>query len=157
MAHETATGSSPIIKALMVDLQSAMPPDERQKLEQYWAQVDASKSQGDFHRARRCLHWAITVAEAPEHSHLAREAIRVKETYKAWQDLVLGAEFGTHVETRRGDEGHLITGESKVGPREDVEFLWVSEAVSVAKMAAEKSGWDQVPWEQLVQDVLQIN
>jgi hypothetical protein len=32
----------------------------------------------------------------------------------------------------------------------------VGEAVSVAKSAAEKTDWDSVPWQDLVQEVLQI-
>ena len=58
-----------------------------------------------------------------------------------------------------GNSGLLvhITGKQKVGPGEDIEILWVGEAVSVAKTAAERSGWDQVPWEQLVKDVLAIH
>jgi hypothetical protein len=140
----------------MLDLRAAMPEPERQKLEQYWAQADDATPKGDFHRARRCLHWAIAVAEMPEHSHLAHVSAHIKETYKAWQDIVLGTEFGTRVEHGKGPEGHDIAGDQRIGPGEDIELLWVGEAVSVAKAAAEKSGWDKVPWEQLVRDVLSI-
>jgi hypothetical protein len=156
MAHETTTGSSPVTKTLMRDLHAAMPEAERQKLEPYWVQADTATPKGDFHRARRCLHWAIAVAEMPEHSHLAHVSTHIKETYKAWQDSVFGAEFGTRVELGEGPEGHDIKGDQKIGPGEDIELLWVGEAVSAAKAAAEKSGWDKVPWEQLVKDVLSI-
>jgi hypothetical protein len=156
MAHETTTGSSPVTKTLMLDLRAAMPEDERPKLEQFWAQADAATPDGDFHRARRCLHWAIAVAEMPQHSHLAHLSTHLKETYKAWQDIVFGSEFGTRVKRGTGPEGHDIKGGQKIGPGEDIELLWVGEAVSVAKAAAEKSGWNDVPWEQLVKDVLSI-
>jgi hypothetical protein len=157
MAHETSTGASPVVKTLLLDLQTALPEPQRQKLEAYWPQADATKPHGDFHRARHCLSWAIAVAEMPAHSHLSHVSVRLKETYKAWQDIVLGAEFGTHVKEGHGPEGHDIVGDQKIGPGEDIELLWVGEAVSVAKSAAEKSGWDSVPWEQLVQDVLNID
>jgi hypothetical protein len=157
MAHETTTGSSPVTKTLMLDLQAALPETERQKLEQYWAEAESATPKGDFHRARRCLHWAIAVAEMPEHSHLAHVSTHIKETYKAWQDIVFGAEFGYRVERGKGPEGHDITGDQKIGPGEDIELLWVGEAVSVAKAAAENAGWDKVPWEQLVRDVLSIH
>jgi hypothetical protein len=156
MAHETTTGSSPIVKTLMLDLHAAMPEEERQKLDGYQAEADATVPEGDFHRARLCLRWAVKVAEMPEHSHLAHVSTRLKETYKAWQDIVFGTEFGSRVERGWGAEGHDITGKQKIGPGEDIELLWVGEAVSVAKDAAEKSGWSAVPWEQLVQDVLAV-
>lgn len=157
MAHETTTGSSPVVKTLMLDLHAAMPEQERQKLEAYQAKADATKPDGDFHRARLCLRWAVEVTEMPEHSHLAHVSTRIKEAYKAWQDIVFGVEFGTRVEARYGPEGHDIRGEEKVGPGEDIELLWVGEAVSVAKAASEKAGWDKVPWERLVKDVLAVD
>jgi hypothetical protein len=156
MAHETTTGSSPIVKALLIDLRAALPEGERQKLDGYRDVADATMPEGDFHRARLCLRWAVRVAEMPEHSHLAHVSTRLKETYKAWQDIVFGTEFGSRVEVGLGAEGHDIKGKQRVGPGEDIELLWVGEAVSVAKDAAEKSGWDGVPWEQLVQDVLAV-
>jgi hypothetical protein len=33
---------------------------------------------------------------------------------------------------------------------------WVEEATDVAKSAAEKSGWDYVPWEELQQKVIEV-
>ena len=82
--------------------------------------------------------------------------IRLKETYKAWQDIVLGTEFGSDVKIGKGNPSEEIKGDQKVGPGEDIELLWVGEAVSVAQNAAEKSSWDDVPWEGLVQEVLRI-
>ena len=80
----------------------------------------------------------------------------LKETYKAWQDIVLGTEFGSDVKMGTGNPSQEIKGDQKIGPGEDIELLWVGEAVSVAKSAAEKAGWDNVPWERLVQEVLRI-
>lgn len=157
MAHETTTGSSPIVKTLMLDLQAALPEAEQQRLDIYWPKADTTTPDGDFHRARLCLRWAVEVTEMPEHSHLSHVATRIKEAYKAWQDVVFGTEFGTRVEAGAGPEGHDITGKQKVGPGEDIELLWVGEAVSVAKDAAQKSGWDKVPWERLIKDVLAVS
>lgn len=156
MAHETSTGSSPIVKGLMNNLEEVLPEDQRAKLEAYSVQAESATPKGDLHRARYCLHWAIKVAESPEHSHLSGLATRLKETHKAWKDIWLGAEFGSQVEIGRGVAGHDIKGDAKTGPGEDIELLWVEEATDVAKSAAEKSGWDSVPWEQLVQEVLKI-
>jgi hypothetical protein len=157
MAHETSTGSSPIVKGLMNNLREILPEEQRQKLDAYTDQAEAATSKGDFHRARYCLHWAIKTAESPEHSHLAGLAIRMKEAHKAWKDIWLGTEFGTQVEVGKGSAAQEVKGDQKIGPGEDVELLWVEEATDVAKSAAEKSGWDAVPWEELVQKVLQIS
>ena len=96
------------------------------------------------------------MAESPDHSHLSGLAIRLKEKHKAWQDVWLGAEFGSEVEIGKGQPSQEIKGDQKIGPGEDIELLWVEEATDVAKSAAEKSGWDAVPWEELLQEVLKI-
>jgi hypothetical protein len=156
MPHETSTGSSPIVKGLMNNLREILPEEERTKLEGYAQQAEATKPHGDLHRARYCLRWAIETAERPEHSHLAHLAIRMKETHKEWQDIWLGVWFGSEVETRVGQASREIPKDQKVGPGEDVELLWVEEATDVAKAIAEKSGWDAVPWEELLQKVIEI-
>jgi hypothetical protein len=155
MAHETSTGSSPIVKGLMNNLHEILPQDQQQKLEGHRERADASNPKGDYRRARYCLHWAIQIAESPKHSHLQGLAIRLKETHKEWQDIWLGVNFGTDVEIGTGP-GHEIKGDQKIGPGEDIELLWVEEATDVAKAAAEKSGWDAVPWEELLEEVLKV-
>ncbi len=156
MAHETSTGSSPIVKGLMNNLREILPEEEREKLDRYTQEADGATPKGDFHRASHCLRWAIKVAESPEHSHLSGMAVRLKETHKAWQDIWLGLEFGSGVKMGKGQASHEIKGDQKIGPGEDVELLWVEEATDVAKNAAEKSGWDNVPWEELLEEVLKI-
>jgi len=69
---------------------------------------------------------------------------------------VLGTEFGSDVKIGKGNPSQEIKGDQKIGPGEDIELLWVGEAVSVAKSAAEKNGWDNVPWQGLLQEVLRI-
>jgi hypothetical protein len=156
MAHETSTGSSPIVEGLMNGLREALPKDEQPKLAAYAQRASDTKPRGDFHRARHCLHWAIQVAEEPKHAHLSKVAVHLKEMYKGWQDVVLGTEFGSDVKLGTGNPSQEIKGDQKIGPGEDIELLWVGEAVSVATRAAETSGWDHVPWENLLQEVLEI-
>jgi hypothetical protein len=157
MAHETSTGSSPIVRGLINNLREVLPEDQRPTLEHYAQQAEALTPKGDFKRARYCLHWAIKTAESPKHSHLSGVAIRLKETHKAWQDIWLGTEFGSQVEAGVGQASHEVKGDQKIGPGEDIELLWVEEATDVAKSAGEKSGWENVPWEDLVQEVLKIS
>ena len=156
MAHETSTGSSPIVKGLMNNLREILPEEERQKLEGYAQQEEASTPKGDYRRARYCLHWAIKTAESSSHSHLSGVSVRLKETHKAWQDIWLGTEFGFEVEIGKGQASQQVKDDQKIGPGEDIELLWVEEATDVAKSAAEKSGWDNVPWSELVEEVLKI-
>jgi hypothetical protein len=156
MAHETSRGSSPIVEGLMNGLREVLPDDSQSTLSTYVERAADAKPRGDFHRALHCLHWAIEVAEQPKHSHLSGATVRLKETYKAWQDIVLGAEFGSDVKMGTGNPAQEIKGDQKIGPGEDIELLWVGEAVAVAKSAAEESGWDAVPWEGLLQEVLEI-
>ena len=156
MAHETSTGSSPIVKGLMNNLREILPEDQLPKLEHYTQRAEACLPQGDFKRSRYCLHWAVTTAESPHHSHLSGVAVRLKETHKAWQDIWLGTEFGAQVEVGRGQGSQEVKGDQKIGPGEDIELLWVEEATDVAKSAAEQSGWENVPWEGLLEEVLTI-
>src|SRR5580692_11470877 len=156
MAHETSTGSSPVVTGLLNGLREILPKDEQPTLAAFAEQAEGSEPRGDLHRAWHCLHWAIEVSEQPKHSHLSGVGIRLKETYKAWQDIVLGTEFGSEVKAGKGNPSQEIKDDQKIGPGEDIELLWVGEAVSVAQSAAEKSGWNDVPWEGLVQEVLRI-
>ena len=140
----------------MNNLWEILPDEERRTLESYNARAEGTTSKGDFRRARRCLHWAVKLSESPQHSHLSGVAIRLKETHKAWQDIWLGTEFGSEVEIGKGQISQEIKGDQKIGPGEDIELLWVEEATDVARRAAAESGWDKVPWEALLQDVLEI-
>ncbi len=157
MAHETSTGSSPIVRGLMNNLREILPDEQKQTLAGYEQRAEATTPRGDFHRARRCLRWAVMVAESPQHSHLSGLAIRLKEKHKAWQDVWLGMEFGSDVKLGTGNPSQEIKGDQKIGPGEDVELLWVEEATDVAKQAAERSGWQSVPWEALLQEVLEVS
>jgi hypothetical protein len=158
MAHEeTATGSSPIVKGLMNNLREILPEEQQQKLDEYTPQAEATSPKGDYRRARYCLKWAIHTAERPEHSHLSKMAILLKEKHKAYQDIWLGAEFGSQVESGRGQASHVVKGDQKIGPGEEIELLWVEEATDVAKSVAEKSGWEAIPWEELLQHIIEIS
>jgi hypothetical protein len=82
------------------------------------------------------------MAERPSGSHLGHLIKDLKETRKLQKDTIFGAEFG------------LI--KDGVGPGEDVEIQWVDDTVAVAKAEGERSGWDTVPWEDLLKDMLAI-
>ena len=157
MAHETSTGASPIIRGLMNNLREILPADQLPRLDSYTAKAEETSPMSDFHRARQCLHWAIEIAERPEHSHLSHLAIRLKEVHNEWKDVWLGPAIGFEEKLGRGQVAGVVKGDQKIGPGEEIELLWVEEATDVAKSAAEKSGWDSVPWEQLLQELLKTD
>jgi hypothetical protein len=156
MAHETSTGSSPIVRGLINNLREILPDEQQSTLDGYTAQAESCQPDGDFKRAKYCLHWAIRTAEGSDNSHLHDLAVRMKETHEAWKDIWLGTEFGSQVDAGVGVPSFEVKGDQKVGVGEDIELLWVEEATDVAKMMAEKTNWDAVPWEGLLQDVLKI-
>jgi hypothetical protein len=82
MAHETSTGSSPIVKGLMNGLREVLPEEGRVSLAAYTEQAEVSSPRGDLHRAWHCLHWAIEVTEQPKHSHLSHVGTRLKRPTK---------------------------------------------------------------------------
>jgi hypothetical protein len=43
-----------------------------------------------------------------------------------------------------------------VGPGQDAEIQWVDDAVAIAKAEADRSGWDAVPWEELLTEMLAV-
>jgi hypothetical protein len=158
MAHEEkTTGSSPIVKGVVNNLREILPEAQRQRLDGYASQVEATTPKGDYRRARYCLKWAIQTAERPEHSHLSKMAILLKEKHKAYQDVWLGTEFGFQVEIGKGQASRVVKGDQRAGPGEDIELLWVEEATDVAKRIAGTSGWDTVPWEELLQHLIEIS
>ena len=71
MAHETSTGSSPIIEGLMNGLREVLPEGRAGGTGSVRERAENVQPRGDLHRAWHCLHWAIEVAEQPKHSHLS--------------------------------------------------------------------------------------
>jgi hypothetical protein len=64
-------------------------------------------------------------------------------------------EVGVTIGAELRDIEYLPFGKS-VSPRYQTELAWVYEAVHVAEKAAEKSGWATVPWEGMLQAMLEI-
>ena len=143
MQPEKGPGTSPILGYLLRHLEEMLPPDQKAKLEPYEAAVSLTTHKGDLHRAWRAAGWAVELTTRPEHSALGRAAKTLEEGYRLWKDSWFGAAFGLS----------LIEG---VRPAEDIETEWVDEALKVAQAAAEQAGWDSVPWEQLLQELIDV-
>jgi len=138
------TTPSPIISYFVREIEPSLPQTEKERLARYSEEIAKTTHHGDFRRAWHCAEWALHMAEGPSSSHLDHLVKDLKELRKLEKDSVFGAEFGLHK-----DGG-------KFAPGEDAEIQWVDDAVAVAKAEAERSGWDAVPWEKLLGELLAI-
>ena len=134
---------SPIITYYVREIGRALPDAEKERLTTYAHALAETTHHGDLRRAWHCADWAVRLAERPSSSHLGHLVKATKETYKLWQDTIFGADFGIMVK-------------DGVGPGEDVEIQWVDDAIAVAKAEGERSGWDSVPWEDLLKQMLAV-
>jgi len=78
------------------------------------------------------------MAERSSNSRLSHFVKHLEETRTLEKDSVFGAEFDV------------------ARPRQDVEIQWTDDAVAIAKSEGERVGWDSVPWEDLLQEMLAV-
>jgi hypothetical protein len=134
---------SPIIDYFVHEIEPSLPEDGKARMAGYADRIAATTHHGDFRRAWHCADWAIRVAEASPGSTHGHLVTGLKERHTLWKDMIFGAEFGM----RRVDG---------VGPGQDAEIQWVDDAVAVAKAEADRSGWEAVPWEELLDQMLAV-
>jgi hypothetical protein len=140
--------SSFMIMHFLSGLEHAMPEEQRAALTPYSeraAHAGADKT-SEWHRAYRCAKWAEKIVSVPENNHLVGEAHRALEAVKEIEQSI-GAELGNMIELPFG---------WSVSPEFELEVAWVYEAVHVAENVAAKVGWENVPWQELVEDLLRI-
>jgi hypothetical protein len=141
-------GASVIVSAAIRALHEVLPASCTPTLVVLHEQALTAGSDADteWHRAYVCARWAERMVSIPAHSHLATEAARALEIVRE-VGITIGAEIR--------DLEYLPFGKS-VSPRFQTELAWVDEAVHVATKIAEKTGWDSVPWEDLVREMLDV-
>lgn len=132
---------SPILAYLDDALEQVLPEAEYAKLTRHDQEIAGTTSVGDFHRCLHCARWAVAVADGADHG--ASGVVQglkavVEELHDTWQ----GVRFGS-----------IVAGSPVVT---DVEIKWVDDAVRTAVEVAEKKGWDAVPWEQLIEELVAI-
>ena len=130
---------SEMLRYLDDALEKVLPDSEYQKLTSHDPEIAKTTSRGDFHRCFRCAEWAVDLTAQPEHSHLHHLVIELRAIVHEIHDTDFAIEFGIMT------PGRTIT---------DVELAWVDDAVAVAQSAAQKSGWDSVPWEDLLVELI---
>jgi hypothetical protein len=140
--------SSFMVSTLIESLRDSLPESELAKLAPYERQaIQAGPDPtAEWHRAFACARWTKEIVALPAHHQLESEAHKAVQIVKEVADTA-GWEMI--------NLGRLPLGIG-VSPRFEAELTWVTEAVHVAERVAAKVGWPSVPWEQLLQDVLNV-
>jgi hypothetical protein len=136
---------SPIISYYVREIGSIVPTAEKEKLAKYAPSIAKTTHHGDLKRARQSAEWAVQMAERSSDSRLSHFVKHLEEIRKLEKDSVFGAEFGVMRVSGTG-----------VGPGEDIEIQWVDDAVAIAKAEGQRTGWDSVPWEDLLKEMLAV-
>lgn len=143
MSREHPHSPSPIVAHLVRSLEKALPAEQRAWLSRFGDAVAGTTSEHDLRRAWRCAEWALQLAGHPDDSAVERRVHEIQEAYRLLKDSMYGFAFGATV--RDG-----------VGPGTDVQLQWVERAVAVAVETGTAHGWDEVPWEALLSDLIEM-
>ena len=127
-----------IITYFVREIGPSLPAPEKAKLATYAPEIAKTTHDGEFKRAKQCAEWAVQMAERSSNSHLSHFVRHLEELRKLEKDSVFGAEF------------------DPMRPRQDVEIQWADDAAAIAKPEGERVGWDSVPWEDLLKEMLAV-
>ncbi len=109
----------------------------------------ATTSHGDFHRSLHCAEWAIRLSAQPAHAAAGRMVREIEEAVAEARAGIGNFEYGVML-------GHAFYNEHfpEAEPILDAELGWVDESVRLATAVADVVGWENVPWEQLVDELI---
>jgi hypothetical protein len=138
---DVPAGPSEIVRYFVDRLVQILPEDQVGKLTAHDEAVMRTTSRGDFHRCVHCATWAVEVTADPDRSHLEHLSQKAKMVLHELHDTGWAFNFGFDT------AGRIVT---------DVELSWVDDALSTAQGVAEHSGWDAVPWERLLEELIAI-
>lgn len=144
MSEPVPESPSSIISYFVRSLERVLPDEEAAELAAFDEEVAASDGRGDLKRAWRCAQWALELAGEPDESFIQQRVGELQEAYRLLKDSIFGFQNGLGV----------VDG---VGPGADVQVQWVDRSVAVAKEKAAVSGWQAVPWEGLLRELLSIS
>jgi hypothetical protein len=149
---------SPILRYLASQLRNLLPPDQVPKLDAFEPLIEQSSPHGDFHRAAHCATWAVELAGRSEPTHRRKIPTELGEVVRVLRDMEFGISFGFMVgdvgRTEDSLRGHFHDRDKSSGLREDLKVSMVDDALAVAQQVGDSEGWDSVPWEQLLRDVV---
>jgi hypothetical protein len=141
---------SPILEVFVNEVRGSFPESERTKLASYEDRIAKTTSEGDPHRARLCVKWAIKMSDDKNQKHPRWE--QLKKRHQIWKDEWFAFDFGV-ADAVIGSSAHKVVG--KAEPIEDVRIQWVQDAVAVARTLGEEDGWHNSPWGALLAELIE--
>lgn len=151
MASEHVERPSPVLRYFEDALGPLLPEAHYRRMAAHDPAVADTTSRHDLHRALRCAEWAVELAgggeklgagdEAvpAEHQHPGRRLAQVLR--QAW-DAGEAVEFAVLASIPGVDGTNLEL------------VRWIDDVVEVARRVAEDDGWDAVPWEELLVELI---
>jgi hypothetical protein len=130
---EESVKPSKVLTYFRDHLEAVMPVADAAKLATYDPRIAQTTTLGDFHRCVHCASWAHRLnhnSDDTHHRHLLQNVA-------SWTNC-LGA----------------LRPDKKVS---QVELAWVDEAIDTARSVGTSSGWTDVPWEELLQDLIALD
>jgi hypothetical protein len=139
---------SQVISTLLDELRKHLPEAERTRLAEFEGRAGAASNDGkaEWRRAFACARWATRLAASESDSTVMSGLKRAVEAVREVEKAV-GGELTDLLELPFG---------WSVSPSFEVEITWVFEAVHAAQDVAATRGWDAVPWEDLLETVVQV-
>ena len=109
------TSPSPIIAVLVHEVHASFPETKVDKLASHEDTGAKTNSEGDPHRARLCVKWAIKMADDKRHKHPRWEQLRAR--HQTWKNDWFAFDSGL-ADATPGSGTHHVVG--KAEPIEDV-------------------------------------
>ena len=149
--------SSPVLAQLVRELRTVLPAEGLDRLSGIEGEIAAAhlNDHSDPARARRCAEWAVEVASRPELGHIRQALAGLSEVVRQMGETIRATEIGLATEIPI----QSVVAPPTVrmgGPGGALEAQRIGEAVRVAQRVATELGWDKVPWEDLVRDLISI-
>jgi hypothetical protein len=130
---EESVRPSKVLAYFRDHLEVVMPVADAAKLATYDPRISQTTTLGDFHRCVHCASWAHRLSHKSDDTHYRH----LLQSVGSWTNC-LGA----------------MRPDKRVS---QVELAWVDEAVDTARFVGKSSGWTDVPWEELLQDLIALD
>ncbi len=132
---------SPALTHIIDQLSRILPEDLQTKLDGYRQKIVGISGHHDLHRCYRCAQWAVDLKATSQKGSTKSILSRLGQVLHEANQARWATEFGLFVSF------HPVT---------DLEVGWIDDALGVAQELADEVGWDQVPWEQLLDELIEL-
>jgi hypothetical protein len=140
MATHTPVSPSPMLTHLDDALAAVLPEDQLAELAARDAAVARTTDAVDRQRCLHCARWAVRLVDSRPGGPVSHAVDRLRTVVHELRDAYRGARLGA-----------IVAG---ADPATDVELGWVDDAVAAAVATAEQVGWADVPWQELIDDLI---